>query len=72
MGMAGREAEIGVRLGRDSCYQAMFARAPFLKMAAASTLPTWRALASFERTLVSQALGKSLCLFATDAAVEET
>jgi hypothetical protein len=43
MGVAGREAEIGVRLGRDSCYQAMFARAPFLKMAAASTLPTWRA-----------------------------
>jgi cytochrome c peroxidase len=72
MGMAGREAEIGVRLGRDSCYQAMFARAfpenggriDFASMA--------RALASFERTLVSQALGKSLCLFATDAAVEET
>jgi cytochrome c peroxidase len=53
MGMAGREAEIGRRLGRDSCYRAMFARA-FPENSDRIDLPNVaRALASFERTLIS-------------------
>lgn len=53
MGMAGREAEIGKRLGRDSCYQMMFARA-FPENSGRIDFPNVaRALASFERTLIS-------------------
>ena len=53
MGMAGREAEIGKRLGRDSCYQTMFARA-FPENSGRIDFPNVaRALASFERTLIS-------------------
>ncbi len=53
MGMAGREAEIGARLGRDSCYQAMFARAFPENGGRIEFANVARALASFERTLVS-------------------
>lgn len=53
MGMAGREAEIGRRFGRDSCYRAMFARA-FPDNDGRIDFPNVaRALASFERTLIS-------------------
>lgn len=53
MGMAGREAEIGRRFGRDSCYQTMFARA-FPEDGGRIDFPNVaRALASFERTLIS-------------------
>lgn len=53
MGMAGREAEIGVRLGRDSCYQTMFARAFPENAGRIGFAAVARALASFERTLIS-------------------
>jgi len=53
MGMAGREAEIGARLGRDGCYQAMFARAFPETSGRIDFANVARALASFERTLVS-------------------
>lgn len=53
MGMAGREAEIGVRLGRDSCYQTMFMRAFPETGGRIDFANVARALASFERTLVS-------------------
>lgn len=53
MGMAGHEAEIGKRFGRDSCYQSMFARA-FPENGGRIDFPNVaRALASFERTLIS-------------------
>jgi cytochrome c peroxidase len=53
MGMAGRETEIGKRLGRDSCYQTTFARA-FPENSGRIDFPNVaRALASFERTLIS-------------------
>jgi cytochrome c peroxidase len=53
MGMAGREAEIGARLGRDGCYRAMFARAFPENGGRIDFANVARALASFERTLVS-------------------
>jgi cytochrome c peroxidase len=53
MGMAGREAEIGRRLGRDSCYQTMFARAFPESGGRIDFANVARALASFERTLIS-------------------
>jgi cytochrome c peroxidase len=53
MGMAGREAEIGTRLGRDGCYRAMFARAFPETGGRIDFASVARALASFERTLVS-------------------
>ncbi|GAB1715540.1 MAG: di-heme enzyme [Nitrobacter sp.] len=53
MGMAGREAEIGARLGRDHCYRAMFARAFPEDGGRIDFANVARALASFERTLVS-------------------
>ncbi|WP_245256953.1 MULTISPECIES: cytochrome-c peroxidase [unclassified Nitrobacter] len=53
MGMAGRETEIGRRFGRDSCYRTMFARA-FPDDGGRIEFPNVaRALASFERTLIS-------------------
>lgn len=53
MGMAGREAEIGRRFGRDSCYQTMFARAFPEDGGRIDFSNVARALASFERTLIS-------------------
>ena len=53
MGMAGREAEIGARLERDSCYRAMFARAFPESGGRIDFAGVARALAGFERTLVS-------------------
>jgi cytochrome c peroxidase len=53
MGMAGREADIVRRLGRDSCYQAMFIRAFPESGGRIEFANVARALASFERTLVS-------------------
>ena len=53
MGMAGREADIVRRLGRDSCYQAMFIRAFPESGGRIDFANAARALASFERTLVS-------------------
>lgn len=53
MGMAGREAEIAVRLSRDDCYKAMFARAFPGSDGRIDFLDITRAVASFERTLVS-------------------
>ena len=53
MGMKGREAEIATRLGRDPCYRTMFARA-FPKAGGRIDLANAsKAIASFERTLVS-------------------
>ncbi|WP_198136933.1 cytochrome-c peroxidase [Nitrobacter hamburgensis] len=53
MGMAGRDAEIGRRLGRDNCCQTMFARAFPENGGRIDFANVARALASFERTLVS-------------------
>lgn len=53
MGMAGREPEIGQRLGKDACYRRMFDKA-FPKSEGVITFTSVaRALASFERTMVS-------------------
>ncbi len=53
MGMAGKEAEIASRLGKDACYRRMFAKA-FPAEHGAITLDTVaRALAAFQRTLIS-------------------
>ena len=53
MGMAGRETAIPERLARDSCYKTMFRRA-FPETKGVIDFPNVaRALASFERTLVS-------------------
>jgi len=54
MGMKGREGEIAARLGRDPCYRTMFARA-FPEARGAIDLGTVsKAIAAFERTLVSR------------------
>ena len=53
MGMAGREPEIGQRLSKDACYRRMFDKA-FPKSEGVITFTSVaRALASFERTMVS-------------------
>lgn len=53
MGMAGREPEIGQRLSQDACYRRMFDKA-FPKSEGVITFTSVaRALASFERTMVS-------------------
>lgn len=53
MGMAGREAEISQRLGRDACYRRMFARAFPDSSGMINFADASRAIASFERTLTS-------------------
>jgi len=53
MGMAGREAEIAVRLARDPCYRTMFAQAFPDAGGRIDFGTTAKAIASFERTLVS-------------------
>lgn len=53
MGMAGREAAIAGRLGRDRCYRTMFRRAFPQTGGAIDLANVARALASFERGLVS-------------------
>lgn len=53
MGMAGREAEIPARLGKDPCYRTMFARAFPQSQGRIDFADVTRALASFERTMVS-------------------
>jgi cytochrome c peroxidase len=53
MGMAGRETEIAARLGRDPCYRAMFAKAFPETGGRIDFGTTSKAIASFERTLVS-------------------
>ena len=53
MGMAGRAAAIAGRLGRDSCYRTMFARAFPQTGGAIDLANVARALASFERRLAS-------------------
>jgi cytochrome c peroxidase len=72
MGMAGREAEIGVRLGRDSCYQAMFARAFPENGGRIDFANVARALASFERTLVSHGSAWDRQQLSPDAKVGST
>jgi cytochrome c peroxidase len=52
MGMAGQESEIARRLAKDDCYRAMFARA-FPGGGAIDFSHVAKALAAFERTLVS-------------------
>lgn len=52
MGMAGRESEIGERLAKDACYRAMFAAA-FPDDGRIDFAHIAKALAAFERTLVS-------------------
>ena len=52
MGMAGRTGEIAARLGADPCYRAMFAAA-FPGDGRIDFIHIARALASFERTLIS-------------------
>ncbi len=53
MGMAGRETEIAARLSRDPCYRTMFARAFPETGGDVDFGSTAKAIASFERTLVS-------------------
>lgn len=54
MGMKGMEAELIRRLTKDSCYRSMFRRA-FPETDGAISMPSvMRALASFERTLISR------------------
>lgn len=53
MGMAGREAEIAARLSRDPCYRTMFAKAFPEGGGRIDFGSTTKAIASFERTLVS-------------------
>lgn len=55
MGMAGREAAIAQRLGKDACYRAMFGRAFPESHGRIDFTNVARALASFERTLISRA-----------------
>jgi cytochrome c peroxidase len=53
MGMAGREGELVARLAKDDCYQTMFRKA-FRETHGAITFPAVaKALAAFERTLVT-------------------
>lgn len=53
MGMAGQAAEIGRRLGADGCYRAMFAAAFPERQGAIDMATVGRALAVFQRTLLS-------------------
>lgn len=53
MGMTGREAEIATRLSRDPCYRTMFARAFPESGGRIDFGSTAKAIASFERMLVS-------------------
>lgn len=53
MGMAGKEDEIAHRLGRDDCYVSMFAAAFPSSSGRIDMSNIARALASFERTIVS-------------------
>lgn len=53
MGMAGREQEIAVRLGRDGCYQMMFAAAFPEAHGRIEFRDVAKAIASFERTMIS-------------------
>ncbi|HEX7915053.1 cytochrome-c peroxidase [Rudaea sp.] len=53
MGMAGREAEIARRLGRDACYRRMFAAAFPGTADPIGYANVVRAIAAFERTLAS-------------------
>lgn len=53
MGMRGKEAEIPARLGRDSCYRRMFARAFPETRGRIDLAAVAKALAAFERTLIS-------------------
>jgi cytochrome c peroxidase len=53
MGMAGHEAELSTRLGRDACYRTMFASAFPASAGRIDTQAIAKALASFERTMVS-------------------
>jgi cytochrome c peroxidase len=53
MGMAGREAAVAERLGKDTCYRAMFARSFPESQGRIDFANVSRALASFERTLIS-------------------
>jgi cytochrome c peroxidase len=54
MGMAGREAEIARRLARDACYRQVFAAAFPGAVAPIIYANVVRAIAAFERTLVSR------------------
>lgn len=53
MGMKGQEAEIPTRLGRDPCYVRMFASAFPAERGAIGMATVARAIAAFERTLIS-------------------
>ncbi|WP_319641314.1 cytochrome c peroxidase [Novosphingobium sp. JCM 18896] len=53
MGMTGREAELAARLGRDDCYRAQFREAFPETEGRIDETTIAKALASFERTLVS-------------------
>ena len=53
MGMQGQEAEIARRLGGDACYRQMFAAAFPEEEGAISLAVTTKAIAAFQRTLVS-------------------
>ncbi|MHA3794872.1 cytochrome c peroxidase [Sphingomonas sp. YL-JM2C] len=53
MGMKGKEAEIPARLGRDRCYRRMFARAFPETRGRIDLAAVAKALAAFERTLIS-------------------
>jgi cytochrome c peroxidase len=53
MGMAGHEPELVARLGRDACYRTMFANAFTASAGRIDAEAIAKALASFERTLVS-------------------
>jgi cytochrome c peroxidase len=53
MGMAGREGELAKRLATDSCYQQMFKAAFPKEKGGIDTDTIGKALASFERTLIS-------------------
>lgn len=53
MGMLGKEAEIPTRLGRDRCYRTMFAKAFPETRGRIDLTATAKALAAFQRTLIS-------------------
>ncbi len=54
MGMAGQEAELTRRLSADACYRTLFMPAPSQETKGAITVAsTSKALAAFERTLIS-------------------
>lgn len=53
MGMAGKEAEIGTRLGRDNCYVQMFADAFPERRGKIEMAGVAMALATFQRTMIA-------------------